>query len=156
MIASFYVDARGALSSLQRSRLQTRAMLQDFTGDESDELLDLMKEHAPKRSGQFAAGLRRWRRPAAVRQNRVQIDLVAGGRHAFLASMILEGTRPHMIRSIRPMPITYGGEPVGFAHTVHHPGTSPNDFVRRAVGILNRRLRSRASSRVRRLSMVRG
>jgi len=54
MVASFYVDARGALSALQRSRMQTRAMLQDFTGDESDELLGLMKEHAPKRSGQFA------------------------------------------------------------------------------------------------------
>jgi len=155
MIASFYVDTKQAMSVLRKSRLETKAMLQEFVGSESDELLDLMKEYAPKKTGKFAAGLRRWRRPAAVRQNRAQIDIVAGGVHGFLGKLITKGTRPHVIRSTRPMPISYEGEECRFAHTVNHPGTKANDFAQRAMRGINRRLKVRAQSRVRRLSMVR-
>jgi len=114
-----------------------------------------MKDYAPKKTGKFAAGLRRWRRPAAIRQNRPQIDIVAGGVHGFLGKLITGGTRPHVIRSSRPMPISYEGEECRFAHTVNHPGTKANDFAQRAMRGINKRLKARAQSRVRRLSMVR-
>ena len=154
MIASYYVDAKGAISTLQRSKLETRAMLEEFSGTESNELLKLLKDYAPKKTGKFAAGLRRWRSPAAIRQDRVQIDIVAGGIHAHLAKLITEGTRPHVIRSSRPMPIPTNGDCI-FRYTVNHPGTKANDFAQRAMRGINRRLRIRAQSRVRRLSMVR-
>jgi len=155
MIASFYVDTKQAMSVLRKSRLETKAMLQEFVGSESGELLGLLKEYAPKKTGKFAAGLRRHRSPASMGQNRAQIDIVAGGTHGFLGKLITRGTKPHVIRSSRPMPISYEGEACRFAYTVNHPGTKANDFVQRAMRGINRRLGVRAQSRVRRLSMVR-
>ncbi len=80
-----------------------------------DRLLAALKKHAPKSPGLFAAGLRRYRRPATLRGDVVAIDIVAGGQHGYLAPFIMEGTRPHMITSTRSMPIKYGDEVVSFA-----------------------------------------
>ncbi|MGC4947698.1 hypothetical protein ACLQ2N_16070 [Streptomyces sp. DT224] len=47
---------------------------------------------------------------------------------------VLNGTRPHIIRPRRKKALRFevGGRVV-FARVVHHPGTKPNDFMKRAL-----------------------
>jgi hypothetical protein len=50
---------------------------------------------------------------------------------------ILRGTPPHLIRAIENRPNAHlrfvAGGQVVFAKVVHHPGTSPNNFLARAL-----------------------
>lgn len=73
---------------------------------------------------------------------RVQIRSGPGGefqgvinvRHP-AALYVTGGTRPHVIRPRRPggvLRFTVGGRVV-YARFVNHPGTKPNDFLRRAL-----------------------
>ncbi len=155
MITSFYVDARGAIVSLNKSKVELKAMLEAFVGKESDALLAALKKHAPKKTGIFAGGLRRYRRPAAFGGNVISIDIVAGGKHGYLAPFIMKGTRPHTITSTRPMPIKYGDQVVSFAYSVRHPGTKPSKFVEEALSETNRGIGTEAQGVVRMLSMMR-
>lgn len=61
--------------------------------------------------------------------------LIEFGSPAAYTPYIVDGTRPHTIvpRSARVLHFrTAGGDEV-FTRRVNHPGTRPNDFVRRAV-----------------------
>lgn len=50
------------------------------------------------------------------------------------ALYVINGTRPHLIRPVRAQALrfTIGGRVV-FAKVVHHPGSKPNNFLRKAM-----------------------
>lgn len=61
------------------------------------------------------------------------VDVHASGR---VAHLITGGTGPHDIAPVRSRAIAMtspGGDLVGFAATVHHPGTRPDPFVARGI-----------------------
>ena len=156
MIASFYIDASGALVSLAGSRAKLVPMVDAFVWEQSNLLLRKMKAFAPKRTGLFAKGLRRYRRPAtAVVGGVAKVDVVAGGPHGFVSKFLMHGTRPHRITSSRPMPMVYEGEAVSFAHSVSHPGMQRSDFVERAADDVRRTLPLAARKSLRMLPMLR-
>lgn len=81
--------------------------------------------------------------PGSMKQRiRVQIQRAPGGEfrgvvkvnhHA--AIYVINGTRPHIIRPRRPggvLRFTVNGRVV-YARYANHPGTKPNDFLRKAL-----------------------
>ena len=55
---------------------------------------------------------------------------------AFYGQFVREGTRPHVIRPRRPdgvLRFTAGSGEIVFTREVHHPGTAPNPYHRRAL-----------------------
>jgi len=62
-----------------------------------------------------------------------EYHVVAGSRIAYYAPYVEFGTRPHIIRPVRARALRFEvrGEVV-FAKYVHHPGSSPQYFMRRA------------------------
>jgi hypothetical protein len=91
-----------------------------------------------------------------LKGTRAQIDIVAGGKHGYLAPFLMHGTKPHLIRSDRPMPLGCSdGEVFAFSYTVSHPGTKPNPFVANALKAANVRLAEEGKKKIRMLSMMR-
>lgn len=154
MIASFYVNAEGAVIPLRKSKQRLPVVNESFCREESDMILMELKDRAPKRTGLFAKGLRRFRIPGLAARGKVRIDIMATGAHAFLAPYIERGTRPHVIRSKKPMPMYYGTEPVTkFAYYVRHPGMKGSRYISNAVRDSNKQARQRGGFAIRRLPM---
>jgi hypothetical protein len=90
---------------------------------------------APKRSGRLASTVRKNPGRTAVGPH---VDVITGrkGMTDYLG-YILRGTPPHLIRAIQNRPNAHlrfmvGGRIV-FVRAVRHPGTSPNNFIVRAL-----------------------
>lgn len=68
-----------------------------------------------------------------------ELRVHAGGR---VAHLITGGTGPHVISAVRSraLPIAGVGGAVGFAATVHHPGTRADPFVARGVASSEREI----------------
>jgi len=81
-------------------------------------------EEAPERTGRLKRSIKR-----KVRGTKGEVRAEAP-----YAVFVEKGTRPHIIRPVRARALRFqvGGEIV-FAKLVHHPGTKPNPFMRRAA-----------------------
>lgn len=99
-------------------------------GELGNRLLAMVREEAPKRTGQFAAG--------------IGVRISEGGTGAVslsvytpspLGRFITEGTRAHVItpRGNYPLRFVSRGGDVVYAWRVNHPGTRANPFIARAV-----------------------
>ena len=97
--------------------------------DEGPRYLGIAQDEAPKRTGEFAQGMRQ-----------ESFNTPTGGGFkvslpAPLGRWIIDGTPAHVIAAHgRALRFVWGGETV-FFRSVNHPGTKPNDFIRRAYGI---------------------
>jgi len=154
MIAKYYVDAHGAQLTLQQSKAQLPAHLAGYVNKMTNTLLENLRKEAPKRTGKFAQGLRS-RSVGVISPTRVEMAVVAGGEHGFVAPYLMYGTRPHMITSSKPMPMCYESGVVAFAHTVNHPGTKPHPFVDNAVSTTNAVMANETRKMLRKLPMIR-
>lgn len=80
--------------------------------------------------------------PGSMKQRiRVQIQRAPGGEFRGVVKVehraaiwVINGTRPHLIRPVRArvLRFTVGGRVV-YARLVRHPGSKPNDFLRKAL-----------------------
>jgi hypothetical protein len=84
----------------------------------------LLRDEAPERRGDL-------RRSTQQRSMGLEGEVTVGTHYAVFVAM---GTQPHIIRSVRARALRFvvDGEVV-FATLVHHLGTKPNPFVRRAA-----------------------
>lgn len=84
---------------------------------------------APVRTGRLRASIRSERRGFFGLRLRWTV-----GSDVEYASMVNDGTRPHIIRPVRKQALKFriGGRTV-FATVVHHPGTRPRPFLDRAL-----------------------
>lgn len=95
-------------------------------------LLAALKRHAPRKTGQFAAGLsyRTYTRPEGY-----EVKFYAGGTHGYLLPLLINGTAAHLI-SGSPLRFFWerGPKGAGVYHyqSVQHPGTAPSPFVEQA------------------------
>ena len=142
------------------------AVLDALGRTESNRLLAELKYAAPVRTGTFWRGLRRQSAVPTMGGNHLQIDIVAGGAHGFLAPIIIGGSKRHRIpkmgNSRRPMPMRFGNLASGgirnFVWAVkpphEHPGTKPNNFVSRALRDANRISRAEGEFAICQLPMI--
>lgn len=153
MIVKYYIDTSGAQLCLKQSQAELPAQLQVYVKRMSDSLLENLRDKAPKRTGKFAQGLRS-QQTGVISGNRVEMAVVAGGEHGFVAPYLMYGTRPHTITSTRPMPMCYESGVVGYAYRVNHPGTKPHPFLDNAVSATNAMLAKETGAMLRRLPMI--
>lgn len=154
MIVKYYIDTSGAQLTLQQSKAELPAHLTGYVNKMTNTLLENLRKEAPKRTGKFAQGLRS-ERTGMISANRVEMAVVAGGEHGFVAPYLMYGTRPHTITSTKPMPMCYESGVVGYAYRVNHPGTKPHPFVDNAVSATNAMLAKETKTMLRRLPMIR-
>lgn len=108
-------------------------------------ILSVLKAHAPvgkgPKAGEFRDSIHARRSFVGVG---ARLEFVSGAHHA---RFVIEGTRPHEIRPRRARALYWvdggGGH---FARLVHHPGTKPNPFVRRAVRPMEPAIRAAATA----------
>lgn len=130
-------DLEGKFTKATQAMLDKR---RDVLRDEGRRLVELMREEAPRRSGEFARGIR-----FRTKQEGANLVLEVTTPQP-LGSWIIEGTRPHVITPKRAKALRWfpqgsigGIEPdfslsqAIFATRVNHPGTDPNRFHGRAV-----------------------
>ncbi len=85
---------------------------------------NVMTDLAPERTGRLRASIRIDRRPL----------MAIIGPTTYYAKYVELGTRPHIIRPRRARFLHFWiGEREIFAKVVHHPGTRPQLFVKRAA-----------------------
>lgn len=113
-----------------RHLMAYRAMLEgkrQAVDEEGARYVGLARDEAPKRSGEFAAAIRH------------EVFTTANGAGFTvnvpqpLGGWIIDGTPAHIIAAHgRALRFEIGGQTI-FAKSVNHPGTKPNDFMRRAM-----------------------
>lgn len=98
-------------------------------GEESDRLETILQNNAPKRTGQYAAGIHT---TLTGTDENLKITITDPQP---LGSYIRFGTRPHPIYPVRAkmLRFTVGGRVV-FARKVNHPGTKANPFMIHSIG----------------------
>jgi len=126
MVPSFR-DLRGRWAKANGKLLEIR---RDLIRDQARRMTGLAQEEAPKRSGDFAKGIR-FR--TFVAAEAVGFTLSAPSP---LVEFITKGTKPHPIPKPprppgKPLAFEVGGETV-IVYGVEHPGTKPNPFIGRA------------------------
>ena len=114
---------------VKTSRLKLEALnLKRAAGKLIQELSDYaektMREEAPEKTGALEKSIRR---TVSGFESEISPQVP-------YAVYVEYGTRPHTITPVRARALRFevGGEPV-FTRLVHHPGTKPNPFVRRAA-----------------------
>ena len=150
-------QARKTEQRLKKQGIDMIDRWRQLVHQEGDRLLALVKQHAPKKTGELARGLR---------VDYLTTDNLGGisariqrwdDHPPDLLKWITQGTRPHRIP--RDAPIDYGpydviqdtgpskprkvlrfywengpkGPGTYFFHHVNHPGTKPNPFIDRAI-----------------------
>lgn len=89
-------------------------------------VLTALQDEAPKRSGQYAAGIQSVQHGG---EGHVTLEFRAADP---LSTWIIGGTKPHDIYPVNARVLAFdAGGGMVFASHVHHPGTQPNDFVSR-------------------------
>lgn len=108
-------------------------------------VLAVLKAHAPvgkgPKAGEFRDSIRAQRSLGGMA---ARLEFVSGAPHA---RFVIEGTKPHEIRPRQARALYWvdsGGS--HFARLVHHPGTRPNPFVRRAVRPMEPAIRAAATA----------
>lgn len=109
---------------------------------ESKRLIGFVRREAPRDTGVFAEGIKGW--SIGTPPDMSLTEVVATGEHAFLLDYIVKGTPDHDIPKGGSAVQMAKGYPLGFwwekgpagpgkyhFWSVHHPGTKPNDFVKR-------------------------
>jgi len=120
------------------------------------EFVKVMREEAPQDTGTFAKGFRY--RTRQLKSGEFGMTIFAAGPHAFLMPMIVYGTKAHEIptggaaaQKAKGYPLKFfwqkgpNGPGIYRFWRVWHPGTKPNNFVRRTItrqrGPMRRELR---------------
>lgn len=137
-------DLRGRFA---KANVETLKLARDSFRDMGRKLVEIEKEEAPKRSGEFAAGINF---KTAIVQDGVELRTYSPKP---LGNYIILGTRPHPIRPKRANALYFYWPKVGMytivpkrggftgkwggkfwigKGRVDHPGTRPDDFVTRA------------------------
>jgi hypothetical protein len=115
-----------------------QAIGRDWAHDVSVDETKYIVRAAPNKTGKFRKTIKPYSRAFIV-----GIEFLPYGKLGTkLAKWIIGGTRPHIIRAKRANALRFmvRGK-VRFAKFVHHPGTSPNDFVQKGAKAFNPRVR---------------
>lgn len=136
-------EVRRRFKSRQRILEQQRHVLVE---EETERLLELLRQEAPKKTELFAEGLRSNISAPAPGFGFSSASVRASGEHGFLLPFIVLGTRAHEIPTegsaaqlAKGYPLSFywekGPRGPGWYHfwSVQHPGTKPNDFIQRAI-----------------------
>jgi len=112
--------------------------------EEAIRLAGILREEAPKRTSVYANGIRARFDSSDLRLTRA--DVVSTGKHAFLTDIILYGSKGHEIpiggsaaQLAKGYPLRFywedgpKGPGIYYYWSVWHPGTKPNNFLRRGV-----------------------
>jgi hypothetical protein len=131
MTSAIRYEARPTFRDLHgrftRATDQLIAGHREWARDEGRRFVTIAQRHAPKRSGEFARGIRFQTR---VGNNSVQMTASIPQP---LGKWIVKGTPPHRIVG-RPY-LAFFWERIGknvVVRSVNHPGTKPNPFIREA------------------------
>lgn len=122
-------DLKGRFAKANSKLLQIR---REMLRPEAKRLVGLVKQEAPKKSGEFAKGIS-YRTFASGNATGFMVTTPQP-----LGRFLIEGTRPHSIIAKRASVLAFfwpnGPEGSGtyFYRSVHHPGTPPNRFHGRA------------------------
>ena len=139
------VEAIGYRDVLGRFARRSQRLVQaqrDMVRRGAQGMLAMLRYFAPKRSGEFAAGLN-YRTDETA--GGTTATFYAKGKHAYLLPWIVEGTRPHIIpiggsaaQMAKGYPLHFYWERIGewvSFWSVHHPGTKPNPFIGQAMEV---------------------
>jgi len=134
-----YRDTLGRFAERSRRTVPAQRTMARAAGRE---LVRLLKMNAPKKTGEFAAGL--YYR-TYDRGNGTEIRFYVKGKHAYVLPFLVNGTVDHEIPTggsaaqiAKGYPLSFFWEkgPAGAGRysywSVHHPGTNPDPFVGQA------------------------
>lgn len=131
-MAEIRYEAKPSFRDLRgRFTVANRELLENYRGmlrDEGRRLVGIMREEAPKDTGEFARGIRFQTR------NQGDTVILSTSVPQPLGTWIVGGTQPHTIvprGSGYPLRFVVGGQAV-YTYRVNHPGTKPNPFPTRA------------------------
>lgn len=142
MTEAFSVNAQFPKEPLSRFKFATRLI------EWSDEIGPLMREElkkqAPVRRDSFVTG---GRLRQSIRYRRTFTGIggtVQWTANTPYAEFVVRGTQPHDIsaKATRALRFMDKGGGVAFARHVHHPGSKPDDFPKRAAEALGPRIYS--------------
>ena len=150
----YQVRAETTIAELKASAVMLPGLNVGLAKSTGQDLLRGIKRDAPKKSGVFAKGLKTH---TVVAGTVAETRINATGAHKHLLPWILEGTKPHTIRSKGDGPMAFEVNGITrFAYEVHHPGTRPNNFVDNTVRETIGKLAVTAPAILRFLPMAKG
>ena len=138
--AQGYRDVQGRFA---RRSAQLAQMQRDMTRQEGRAMVDLLREMAPKKSGEFAQGIS-YR--TDVQPGGTSVTVYVRGKHAHLLPFLTEGTHAHLIprggsaeQMAKGYPLRFywekgpRGPGIYYFWSVRHPGFAPKFFVAKAI-----------------------